>query len=278
MIRLEKVSFDYDNRPKPVLQDLDLTVREGEYVALVGPNGCGKTTLLRHLNGLLKPSSGEVWVDDLNTSDPVSVRDIRRRVGMIFQNPDNQIVGMTVEEDVSFGPGNLGLPSSEIRMRVRRALESVGMERFARTPPYTLSGGEKQLLAVAGILAMDPAYIALDEPTSHLDPSGRKRVLDVIRELNRSGIAIIHVTHDMDEIVDADRIVVMDGGRIIMEEIPPVLFSDHERLRGLGLEMPGVAELIWHLRKMGAELRPDILKLDDACNEISSLIWQRKAV
>jgi biotin transport system ATP-binding protein len=272
MIRVENLLYRYDVQKVPVLQGLSLAIEEGEYVAVIGPNGCGKTTLIKHLNGLLLPTEGDVLVDGLNTRDSAALPEIRQNVGMIFQNPDNQIVGMTVEEDVAFGPGNLGLPPAEIGRRVEASLETVGMKAFAERPPHSLSGGEKQLVSIAGILAMNPHYIAFDEPTSHLDPFGQKRVLRVIKALNEQGITIIHITHDMDEIIGADRVIVMNEGSILLEETPPVVFTERERLKQLGLDVPRAAELLWRLRQLGADVRPDVLSLDDACREVFSLI------
>lgn len=272
MIKVENLLYKYDINEEPVLKNISMVIKEGEYVAIIGPNGCGKTTLIKHLNGLLFPIKGDVLVDGMNTREPVATREIRQKVGMIFQNPDNQIVGMTVEEDVSFGPGNLGLPPPEIRKRVEESLSLVGIGKYAKRSPYSLSSGEKQLVAIAGVLAMNPVYIALDEPTSFLDPSGSKGVLDVIRELNKQGITIIHVTHNMDEIVEANQVIVMNEGRIILNETPAGVFSKFEWLKELGLDVPKVTELIWRLRQMGTDIRPNILTLDDACVEISSLI------
>lgn len=272
MITIKDLFFAYDREKAPVLQGIDLGIEAGSYVALVGPNGCGKTTLLRHLNGLLLPTRGTVLVDGLDTRDPKSLEKVRRRVGMIFQNPDNQIVGMTVEEDVAFGPGNLGLAPAEIRKRVQRSLETVGMAAYAKAPPHALSGGEKQLVAIAGVLAMDPCHIALDEPTSFLDPAGRKRVLDVIKTLNERGITVIHVSHDMNEITGADRVLVMDRGRIVLDGTPKDVFSRLQQLRELGLDVPVVTDLFWRLRRMGARVPPGVLSVEDACWALSAMI------
>jgi biotin transport system ATP-binding protein/energy-coupling factor transport system ATP-binding protein len=220
MIKIENLVHRYDGENAPALESINLEIKEGEYVAIIGPVGCGKTTLIKHLNALLVPTEGNVWVDGMNTRDASVVGEIRRRVGMVFQNPDNQIVGMTVEEDVAFGPGNLRLPPREIRQRVTDALEAVGMGRYARRHPHTLSGGEKRLVTIADVLAMNPRYIALDEPTSSLDPSTREVVLSILRRLNGQGIAMIHVTHNMDEISGADRIMVMEEGRIVLSGRP----------------------------------------------------------
>jgi energy-coupling factor transporter ATPase len=271
MIRVENIVYRYDQN-EPVLRFLSMTVQDGEYVALIGPNGCGKTTLIKHLNALLFPAEGIVLVDGMNTGDAPALREIRRRVGMVFQNPDNQIIGMSVEEDVAFGPGNLGLPSSEIRERVEASLATVGMTDYAKRPPHTLSGGEKRLVSIAGVLAMNPRYIAFDEPTASLDPSSRQRVLDIIRKLNGEGIAVIHIAHDMNEIVHADRVVVMDQGTVALSGTPREVFNRIEYLKALGLHIPQVAELLWRLRQMGWGVSTDVLTIEDACLEISSSV------
>jgi biotin transport system ATP-binding protein/energy-coupling factor transport system ATP-binding protein len=225
MIKVENLVHRYDGRDAPALGGINLEIKEGEYVAIVGPIGCGKTTLIKHLNALLVPTEGNVWVDGMNTRDTSALGEIRRRVGMVFQNPDNQIIGMTVEEDVAFGPGNLRLPPREIRQRVIGALEAVGMGKYAQRHPHTLSGGEKRLVTLADILAMNPKYIALDEPTSSLDPSTREMVLSILKKLNSEGIAMIHVTHNIDEISGADRIMVMAEGRIVLTGKPEEVFG-----------------------------------------------------
>jgi len=268
MIEVENMYFRYDGDSKPTLIDINLAIEDGEYLAIIGPNGCGKTTLIQHFNALHLPESGTVRVDGIPTSDSRRVREIRRLVGMVFQNPDNQIVGMTVEEDVAFGPENLGLEPREIGKRVVESLEAVGLSSFAKRPPHTLSGGEKRLVAMAGVLAMKPRYIAFDEPTSYLDPSSSRRVLDVIRNLNREGMTVIHITHDMDEIAAADRIVVMNEGRIHQAGTPHEICSDVERLGMLGLGIPKATELLWKLKKRGEIVRTDILTIEEACDEL----------
>jgi biotin transport system ATP-binding protein len=238
MIRLENLFYRYDREAPDALGGISLTIEERAHTALIGPNGCGKTTLIKHLNALLFPTAGEVLVDGMKTTDAASVREIRRRVGMVFQNPDSQIVGMTVEEDVAFGPGNLSFPPAEIRRRVDICLAMVGMTGLEKRAPQTLSGGEKRLLSIAGVLAMDPRYIAFDEPTAYLDPAAKARVLEIIARLNREGMAIIHIAHDMRDIAAADWIVVMDQGRLLLEGTPVQVFAQAARLKAIGLDVP----------------------------------------
>jgi energy-coupling factor transporter ATPase len=236
MIRVENLTYRYDTGEPDCLQGISFDIEEGAHTALIGPNGCGKTTLIKHLNALLFPRVGTVCVDGMMTTDTSCVREIRRRVGMVFQNPDSQIVGMTVEEDVAFGPENLVLPSMEIRRRVDESLAMVGMTGLERRAPHTLSGGEKRLLSIAGVLAMNPRYIAFDEPTAYLDPAGKQRVLEIIRRLNREGMAIIHIAHDMRDVAEADRIVVMDRGQLMMTGTPAEVFERTDLLIAIGLD------------------------------------------
>jgi energy-coupling factor transporter ATPase len=236
MIRVENLTYRYDAAEPDCLRGIDLEIAEGEHTALIGPNGCGKTTLIKHLNALLFPRTGTVCVDGMRSTDASCVREIRRRVGMVFQNPDSQIVGMTVEEDVAFGPGNLALPSAEIRRRVDESLAMVGMTGFEKRAPHTLSGGEKRLLSIAGVVAMDPRYIAFDEPTAYLDPAGKQRVLEIIRKLNREGIAIIHIAHDMRDVALADRVVVLDRGQVLLAGTPAEVFERADLLIAVGLD------------------------------------------
>jgi biotin transport system ATP-binding protein len=268
MIKLSDVSYQYDGQDKAVLDKVNLEIHEGEYVALVGPNGCGKTTLIRQLNALLLPVQGMVSIDGLDTRDPDKRKAIRRLVGMIFQSPDSQIVGMTVEEDVAFGPGNLGLPPAEIRRRVDEVLGRLDLQALAGRAPYTLSGGEKRLVSLAGVLIMNPRYIAFDEPTAYLDPAGRQRVLEMMGQLHGQGIGVIHITHDINDMVDADRLVVMDRGRIVLDGSPREIFTRLMQDGNLALPLPPVMELIHHLRSKGWHLPAGILSVSEASREI----------
>ncbi|MFH1481384.1 MAG: energy-coupling factor transporter ATPase [Pseudomonadota bacterium] len=275
MIKVEDLLFHYGTHEEPVLKDIKIEIEKGDYIGIIGPNGSGKTTFVKHLNALLSPTDGNVWVDGMNTKDRAAIHKIRQKVGMVFQNPDNQIVGMSVEEDVAFGPGNLGLPSLEIRERVERALEAVNMKKYAGKAPHTLSNGQKQLVAIAGVLSMNPDYIILDEPTTYLDPASRKKVLEVMANLNKQGITIIHITQEMDEIVTADRVIVMKNGQVLVNKRPGEVFSKAEWLRELGLEIPRIMELMLQLRQMGMDIRPEVLTLSEACMEISSAMNAR---
>lgn len=269
MIVIENLSFSYQPELPPALDNVNLHIGQGEYIALMGPNGCGKTTLIRHLNALLLPLSGRVEVDGFNSREVRNHLEIRRRVGMVFQNPDNQIVGMSVEEDAAFGPGNLKLPSTEVRRRVNRALDMVGLTGFEKRMPYTLSGGEKQLLALAGLLAMDPAYIVLDEATSSLDSGWKKKVLDILQNLKAQGISIIHVTHNIEEALRADRLILMDRARVVDDGTPREILIKGRQLKALGLTPPLVVELMERLRPPGGEANHTILTVDEAAVEIN---------
>jgi len=272
MIKIENLFYGYEGNRGQILHDISMEIEPGKYVGVIGPNGSGKTTFVRHLNGLLTPARGNVWVDGMNTRDAAAVQDIRQRVGMVFQNPDDQIVGMSVEEDVAFGPGNLRVSPVEIRRRVEESLAMVGMMKDAERSPHTLSNGEKQRLAIAGVLAMNPTYLVLDEPTTYLDPSARERVLEVIGRLNQQGIGIVHVSHDMDELSRADEIIVFNEGRLSLAGSPSKVFTQVETLRGIGVGIPIITEMMWRLRQAGVDVRTDIFSVEDACREVAALI------
>jgi len=246
------------------LRGVNLTIEQGEFVALIGPNGSGKSTLARHLNALLLPTAGAVWIDGLRTSDAHNVWAVRQKVGMVFQNPDNQIVATTVEEDVAFGPENMGLPADEIRHRVDDALAAVGLLDYRQYPPQMLSGGQKQLVAIAGALAARPSCIVFDEPTSMLDPVGRRQVLDTIRRLNaEEGITVLLITHSMSEAAMAQRVLVMEAGRVVMDGPPAIVFERGARLRALGLDLPPIVDIAQRLQAWGLPLPQGVLTVQD---------------
>lgn len=248
-----------------VLKGIDLDIHRGEFLAVLGHNGSGKSTLAKHMNAILSPTSGKVIVDGIDTSDENQLFEIRRRVGMVFQNPDNQMVATIVEEDVAFAPENLGVPRDEIRRRVDEALETVGMTAFKRHAPHMLSGGQKQRVAIAGVLAMKPEVLVMDEPTAMLDPSGRAEVMRTIKKLNREeGMTVVLITHYMDEAVQSDRTVVIDSGSIALEGTPEQVFPQVEKLKTLGLDTPQSTYLIYMLNKQGLNLDPTVLD-DKTC-------------
>lgn len=249
---------------QPALAGVELDVKKGEFIALVGPNGSGKSTLAMHFNALLKPAEGVVLVDGMDTRRPEYLWEIRQRVGMVFQNPDNQIVGSLVEEDVAFGAENLGLPPSEVRARVEAALRVTGLSEYRSHAPHLLSGGQKQRLAIAGVLAMRPDCLVLDEPGAMLDPSGRRELMDVLTGLNRSGgVTVVLVTHDMEEAALADKLIVMSGGRIVQQGTPAEVFANSQLLRDVGLELPVAAEIAHGLRRRGLFVPDGILTVKD---------------
>jgi len=255
------------------LNNISLRVRQGEFVVVIGHNGSGKSTLAKHINALLLPNKGKVYVKGMDTGDADMLWDIRKSAGMVFQNPDNQIVATIVEEDVAFGPENLGLEPKEIRNRVDQALKTVEMEEYKDHAPHLLSGGQKQRIAIAGILAMKPDCIVFDESTAMLDPSGRREVIDTIKKLNKEeNITIIHITHFMDEAIEADRVIVMEKGEVVMEGTPKEVFSQVLRLRDLGLDVPQVTELCYQLTQEGIELPLDILSVDEMVMKLCQLL------
>lgn len=277
MIEIKDLYFSYENEgenknPRNVINGVNLNIKEGEFVALLGHNGSGKSTLAKLINALFIPKKGQVLVDGFDTKDDKSVWDIRSRAGMVFQNPDNQLVATVVEDDVAFGPENLGIESSEIRKRVDKALESVNMEDFKKNSPHLLSGGQKQRVAIAGILAMSPTYIILDEPTAMLDPSGRKEVMDTVLKLNKEqGKTIILITHYMDEAATADRLIIMEEGSIILQGKPREVFSHVDEIKKIGLDVPQVTELAFDLKKQGFNIRNDVLTVEELVEQVCHL-------
>ncbi len=278
ILKTENLTFRYttaEGAAPTVLDGLTLSVRRGEFVAVLGHNGSGKSTLAKHFNAILLPSGGKAYVDGMDTCDENLLLDIRRRVGMVFQNPDNQIVASVVEEDVAFGPENLGIPSAEIRERVDAALAAVGMADYARHAPHLLSGGQKQRVAIAGVLAMRPRCIVLDEPTAMLDPVGRKEVLDTIRRLNREqNITVVLITHHMDEAAQAERLIVMHDGHIVADDKPELVFQNVDGLRSLGLEVPEPVALLYELRQAGVDVPLTALTVDECARVLKKLLAQ----
>lgn len=258
-------SHDEDRADVTAVSGIDLSIGKGEFLVILGRNGSGKSTLARLMNALLLPADGTVFVNGFDTSDEKLIWEIRRSTGMVFQNPDNQIVGTIVEEDVAFGPENLGVPSEEIRRRVDEALDTVGMADYKKHAPHLLSGGQKQRVAIAGILAMKPECIVLDEATAMLDPIGRKEVMRVLKKLNaEEGITIVLITHHMDEAASAGRVAVMDKGSLVMLGTPREVFANVDRVKSLGLDVPQVTELVYELNRKGFKLPQDILTVDEA--------------
>lgn len=276
MIECRNLIFKYtageNQEEKIAINDVNLQIKEGEFIAILGHNGSGKSTMAKHMNALLIPTEGKMLVNKMDTSDMNNLWNIRETAGMVFQNPDNQLVATIVEEDVAFGPENLGVPPEEIRKRVDEALERVGMSEYKRHAPHLLSGGQKQRIAIAGILAMKPKCIIFDEPTAMLDPSGRKEVLDTIIDLNKNyGITVILITHYMDEAAKANRIVVMDKGKLILDGKPRDVFSNVEKMKSIGLDVPQVTELSYELQKAGINIDTRILDVNEMVNAICQL-------
>lgn len=278
-IRCEKVSYRYGEEEGSVLalNNLSLTINEGEFVAILGHNGSGKSTLAKHFNGILVPSEGDILVDGINTRDEEKLFELRSRVGMVFQNPDNQIVATIVEEDVAFAPENLGVEPKEIRRRVDEALKTVGMYEYRLHQPHKLSGGQKQRVAIAGVLAMKPKCIVLDEPTAMLDPKGRRQVMDTIVHLaKQEGITVILITHFMDEAALCDRVVVMNDGEILLDGKPREVFSQRQKLKSVGLSVPAVTELCAKLNGAGLPIAPDIISEDECLEQLGKLISKQR--
>ena len=272
IILIENLSYSYKNEDEAqikVLKNIDLKIKMGEFVAILGHNGSGKSTLAKHFNAILTPDEGSVKVFGMDTKDENNLLSIRQKVGMVFQNPDNQIVATIVEEDVAFAPENLGLPSPEIRKRVDYALSAVGMSEYKNHAPHLLSGGQKQRIAIAGILAMMPSVIVLDEATAMLDPAGRKEIMNTVRKLNKEeNITVIHITHYMEEAAVADRVVVMDSGKIVMDGSPENVFSKVDELKKIGLDVPQPTMLLHCLNKNGYNLNEKILTVEGCADAI----------
>lgn len=280
IIRTENLCFEYKNEESgevtEVLKNVSVEIKKGEFVAVLGHNGSGKSTFAKHINAILMPKSGKVFVDGIDTSLPDRLFDIRKIAGMVFQNPDNQMVANIVEDDVAFAPENLGVPQTEIRKRVDNALKAVNMSAFAKHAPHMLSGGQKQRIAIAGVLAMEPQIIILDEPTAMLDPGGRREIMETLINLNREReITVLLITHYMDEAALADRVLVMDNGEIKMSGTPFEIFVQVERLRSLGLDTPQTTELVYDLKKRGINIKQDVLSVDDCADEILRL-WRAR--
>lgn len=276
MVHSENLIYKYINsetkEEKFALNGVDLDVNDGEFLVVLGHNGSGKSTIAKHMNALLLPSGGKIYINGMDTLDENNIWDIRSTAGMVFQNPDNQLVATIVEEDVAFGPENMGIEPAEIRKRVDESLKRVGMYEYRKHAPHLLSGGQKQRVAIAGILAMRPKCIVLDEPTAMLDPSGRKEVIDTIKELNREyGITIILITHYMEEAVEADRIVVMDNGSIVVQGTPKEVFREVPKMKEIGLDVPQVTELAYELNKSGIKISQQILTINEMVDAICQL-------
>ena len=259
LLQVENVSFSYDKKIS-VIKNVSLSIEEGEYVAIVGHNGSGKSTLAKLFNGLIKADEGKIQVDGFSPADKKSVFEVRKRVGVVFQNPDNQLVASIVEDDVAFGPENLGVPRKEIGERIDFALSAVGMEKFRRSSPTRLSGGQKQRIAIAGVLALKPKILVLDESTAMLDPQGRKEVLEVVKKINREQkVTVITITHYMDEVLNADRVIVLNDGEIALQGTPKEIFSQKEKIKEMGLELPLAATIAEKLIEKGVQLKSGII-------------------
>jgi len=281
MIRAEKLVFEYEKRDEDgnvigtsrAIDGVDIDVKEGQFIAVLGHNGSGKSTFAKHLNAILVPTDGTVWVDGRNTKEPEELWNVRQSAGMVFQNPDNQIIGTVVEEDVGFGPENLGVPTDEIWQRVEESLKAVGMLSYRHHSPNKLSGGQKQRVAIAGVVAMEPKCIVLDEPTAMLDPVGRKEVLKTVKRLREEKkVTVILITHYMEEVVDADKIYVMDHGKVVMEGTPKEIFSQVDKLKSYRLDVPQVTILADELRKRGLDIPAGILRKEELADCIGAKI------
>lgn len=275
IIEVKNVTYEYSDEDNTfaAVKNLSLNIERGSFTVILGHNGSGKSTLAKMLNGLNKPTSGDVFVDGLNTKDEKTEIEVKRKVGMVFQNPDNQIIASIVEEDVAFGPENLGIEPKEIKKRVDEALKATDMLQFKKSTPHRLSGGQKQRIAIAGIIAMEPECLVLDEPTAMLDPKGRAEIISTLHRLNREkGITVVLITHYMEEAENADRVIVMNDGEIIADDKPKVIFSDVERLKKVGLDVPQTAELLYNLKKNGFAVDTHALSIKEAAEQIISAL------
>lgn len=285
IIKTDNLVFEYIRRDEDgnvegitrAVDEVTLDIKQGDFIAILGHNGSGKSTLAKHMNAILSPTEGCIWVDGRDTRDEEEVWNIRQAAGMVFQNPDNQIIGQVVEEDVGFGPENMGVPTKEIWERVEESLKAVGMYEFRKYSPNKLSGGQKQRVSIAGVLAMHPKCIVLDEPTAMLDPNGRKEVIRAIRALNDvENVTVILITHYMEEIIHADKVFVMDGGRIAMQGTPREIFSDVKKIKALRLDVPQVTLLAYELKKQGIDLPEGILSIQELVDEIMKYYRRHK--
>ena len=275
IIEVKNVTYEYTDEEKTfaAVKNLSLNIERGSFTVILGHNGSGKSTLAKMLNGLNKPTSGDVFADGINTKDEETEIEVKRKVGMVFQNPDNQIIASIVEEDVAFGPENLGIPPKEIEKRVEDALKAVDMWEFRKSTPHHLSGGQKQRIAIAGIIAMQPECLVLDEPTAMLDPKGRAEIISTLHRLNQDkGITVVLITHYMEEAENADRVIVMNDGEIIADDKPKVIFSDVERLKKVGIDVPQTAELLYNLKKNGFAVDTHALSIKEAAEQIISAL------
>lgn len=275
IIEVKNVTYEYTDEEKTfaAVKNLSLNIERGSFTVILGHNGSGKSTLAKMLNGLNKPTTGDVFADGINTKCEETEIEVKRKVGMVFQNPDNQIIASIVEEDVAFGPENLGIPPKEIEKRVEDALKAVDMWEFRKSTPHHLSGGQKQRIAIAGIIAMQPECLVLDEPTAMLDPKGRAEIISTLHRLNRDkGITVVLITHYMEEAENADRVIVMNDGEIISDDKPKIIFSDVERLKSVGLDVPQTAELLYNLKKNGFAVDTHALSIKEAAEQIISAL------
>ena len=275
IIKVKNITFKYDDEEQSdvVLQNFSLDIKRGSFTVILGHNGSGKSTLAKLLNGLYKPTDGEVLVDGISTLEEEHEIEIKRRVGLVFQNPDNQLVASIVEDDVAFGPENLGHDPATIRAEVDEALKAVDMYEFRKSTPHRLSGGQKQRIAIAGIIAMKPDCIVLDEPTAMLDPKGRSEIVSTIKKLNQqNGITIVLITHFMEEAVDADRVIVMDGGKIVADSTPKNIFSNIKLLKEVGLDVPQTTELLYRLKSGGMNISTDVISIEESAQKIYDAI------